>query len=136
MSERVDRIRKISDEAIAHDQALVAALREGAEVAETDKEIAVEDNIRLMNESESLRDDLVAARQARASSTGVSLVVQTRYVSGGSRTTFLLDRAFRRFAFKTAFFRRLLSMRTKTPGSTCTVAPLSRYFNSASGSQA
>jgi hypothetical protein len=63
-SERVDRFRKISDEAIAHDQALVAALRERAEVAETDKEIAVEDNIRLMNENEHLQADLASARQA------------------------------------------------------------------------
>jgi hypothetical protein len=63
-SERVDRFRKISDEAIAHDQALVAALRERAEVAETDKEIAVEDNIRLMNEAERLQADLASARQA------------------------------------------------------------------------
>lgn len=63
MSERVDRLRKISDEAIAHDQALVTALRERAEVAETDKGIAVEDNILLKNENELIRADLATARE-------------------------------------------------------------------------
>jgi hypothetical protein len=49
---------------MSDDQALVTALRERAEVAETDKEIAVEDNIRLMNEAERLQADLASARQA------------------------------------------------------------------------
>jgi hypothetical protein len=43
---------------MSDDQALVTALRERAEIAETDKEIAVEDNIRLMNENERLQTDL------------------------------------------------------------------------------